>query len=69
MAKCNRYPAAVWVIRQSLAEDRRRRHLWVRLGGPIFCGRRGCGVLMTEATRQQPCNGEENAGVRLLRDI
>lgn len=47
----------------------RERHLWVRFGGPAFCGKPGCGVPMTDATQQMKCDGEETPGIELLRRI
>ncbi len=44
------------------------RHLWVRFGGPTFCGKRGCGLLMSDAEIASPCR-EESAGIKLLRGI
>ncbi len=52
-----------------MPDERDGRHLWVRLGGPTFCGKRGCGVLMTDAAIASPCRGEESAGIKLLREI
>ncbi len=44
-------------------------HLWVRFGGPTFCGKRGCGLLRTDATRQMKCQGIESGGIKLLRSL
>lgn len=48
--------------------DRPERHLWVRMGGAAFCGKRGCGVLMSGPERDKPCKGEESPGIKMLRN-
>jgi hypothetical protein len=43
------------------------RHLWVRMGGPTFCGKEGCGLIRTPKTEQMECEGEESAGIKFFR--
>ena len=44
-------------------------HLWVRAGGPVFCGKPGCGIVRSEDTEHTPCTGKETGGIRLLRSL
>ena len=44
-------------------------HLWVRMGGPVFCGKPGCGIIRSEDTEHTPCTGKETGGIRLLRSL
>jgi hypothetical protein len=47
----------------------KQRHLLVRMGGPAFCGKQGCGMIRTEASEKLECEGVESAGMVLLRSV
>lgn len=44
-------------------------HFWVRLGGLSFCGKEGCGLLMTPKNMKRKCDGVESSGIKLLRSL
>lgn len=44
-------------------------HFWVRTGGHPFCGKVGCGALMTPDARRSPCHGTDSASITFLREI
>jgi hypothetical protein len=45
------------------------RHLWIRMGGPIFCGKEGCGLIRTEESQRLECRGIESPGIAFLRSF